>query len=274
MPQVTPKVGEQGSDVVATSPREERLDRTAVERFCALTRTERPTSQLIRFVAGPEDLIYPDLARRLPGRGVWITAERASVEKAVAAQAFARSLKRRVEVPQGLADDVETLLVRRTTQALALANKSGLVVSGFDKVNDALERSGLAALVHGSDAAPGGRDKLNRKFAAICRAAQRPAVALDCLTIDELSLAMGRPNVVHAGLKGGGSTERFIEEALRLTRYREGLGYDASLIPPSELSVMSKDHDADGPVEQAIDPAETPPGAATSAKADDGEAAS
>ena len=79
-----------------------RTERDTPFRQCALTRSERPTGELIRFVAGPGDAIYPDLSRKLPGRGVWITADRASIAAAIKSRAFARSLKRKVEVPEDL----------------------------------------------------------------------------------------------------------------------------------------------------------------------------
>lgn len=192
-------------------------------RQCALTRAERPTEDLIRFVIGPEDTIYPDVARKLPGRGVWVTADRASVAAAVKSRAFARSLRRKVKVPEDLPELVERQLAQRTLEALALANKAGLVVCGFDKVKNLLERESVAALVHGSDAAQDGRDKLDRKFRAIVAERGFKPTIIDILTIDEMSLAIGRPNVVHAALKPGGAAVRFTVEAERLARYRAGI---------------------------------------------------
>ncbi len=204
---------ESGSDVE---------DRDPTSRLCAATRVERPLDDLIRFAAGPEGEIVPDLARKLPGRGVWVTADRATVTAAVQGKAFARSLKRPVSASPDLPDRVEKLMLKRLEQSLALANKAGCIVFGFSQVDAELDRDRIALLVHGSDAAEGGRDKLDRKFQAICREAGLPAPILTLLTIEQISLAMGRSNVVHAGLTQAGATDRVSSEAERVMRYRAG----------------------------------------------------
>ncbi|MGI9403736.1 MAG: RNA-binding protein [Hyphomicrobium sp.] len=193
-------------------------------RRCIVTRAERPPENLIRFVAGPDDVIVPDLARRLPGQGVWVTAELAAVESAIKAKAFSKGLRRQVTASPDLARTVEALILKRVLQALSLANKAGFVSSGFEKV-EALVSSGCAAvLLHGADAAAGGQHKLDRKFTAIQRDKGKVAPIVDWLTIEQLSLAIGRSNVVHAGLTKGGAAKWFLSEAERLRRYRLGLG--------------------------------------------------
>lgn len=200
----------------------EAEDRDATSRLCAATRVERPLEDLIRFAAGPDGEIVPDLARKLPGRGVWVTADRATVTAAVQGKAFSRSLKRPVTASADLPDRVENLMLKRLAQALALANKAGCVVFGFSQIDAELERDGIALLVHGSDAAEGGRDKLDRKFQAVCRASGQTAQIVTLLTIEQISLAMGRANVVHAGLIQAGATDRVSSEAERVMRYRAG----------------------------------------------------
>jgi predicted RNA-binding protein YlxR (DUF448 family) len=193
-------------------------------RRCIVTREERPPSDLIRFVADPSGAIVPDLARKLPGRGVWVTADAKSIATAAQKNAFAKSLKRQVTVPPDLPQVVETLCLNRALQALSLANKAGLVSTGFEKVEALLQGGRAAALLHGSGAAPGGRRKLDSKFTAIQRDRGQTAIVVDWLTIEQMGLAIGRSNVVHAGLKQGGATNRFLREAERLRRYRSGLG--------------------------------------------------
>lgn len=190
------------------------------ERLCAVTRVHLPPEALIRFVAAPDGTIVPDLERRLPGRGVWITCDRKALEKAVASRAFARSLKAAVTAPADLADRVDALLERRAQDTLSLANKAGLIVAGFQQVDAALDKTQVAVVVHGSDAAADGAGKLDRKFRAISRDLERPAPIVTSLTMAQLSLAMGRPSVVHAALIPGGLTQRFLREAERLARYR------------------------------------------------------
>src|SRR5262245_61484949 len=136
-------------------------------RQCAVTRAELPPDDLIRFVLGPDGSIVPDLARRLPGRGVWVTATRAMVDAAVRRKVFARSLKQPVATPGDLPDLVERLLLKRVAEALSLANKAGLLVAGFAKVEALLDQGQAMVLLHASDGAADGVEKLNRKFKAL-----------------------------------------------------------------------------------------------------------
>ncbi len=192
-------------------------------RRCVVTRRELAPDDLIRFVADPSGTIVPDITRKLPGRGVWVSGERATVEKAVKTNAFAKGLKRQVNVPADLPDRIECLFVDRLLNALSLANKAGLVVTGAEKVEKLLDGGRAAVLLHGADGSAEGRRKLSAKFAAIQRDKDKPAPIVDWLTIEQLSLAMGRSNVVHAGLIQGGATKRFLGQAERLRRYRSGI---------------------------------------------------
>lgn len=229
-------------------------DKAATERTCALTRQPLTPDDGLRFVAGPDGHIVPDVGRRLPGRGVWLTCSRDVVAEAVRKGAFQRSLKRQIVVPEGLADLVDQLLVRRVVEALSLANKAGLVTTGFTKVEIAVQRGGCAFLLHASDAAEDGVAKLDRKFApgmasrtdeAQNGAGNGPGEhlrqhILDCLSSAELSLAMGRSNVVHAALARGGAATRFSREAERLRRYRA----PASAHAPSEPGSRARSEQA------------------------------
>jgi predicted RNA-binding protein YlxR (DUF448 family) len=192
-------------------------------RRCIVTRAELPPDDLIRFVADPSGLIVPDVGRKLPGRGVWVTGQRSAVEAAVKAGAFAKSLKRQVKVSPDLPEVIDALFVKRLLNAVSLANKAGLVHTGAEKVEKLLDGGRAVALLHGSDGTAEGRRKLDRKFTAIQRDKGQSTPIVDWLTIEELSLAMGRSNVVHAGLIQGGATKRLLSEAGRLRRYRSGL---------------------------------------------------
>lgn len=193
---------------------------TGPSRLCALTRACLPKDDLIRFVAGPDGTIYPDPAAKLPGRGVWVTAAQDKVLEAVKSKVFARSLKREVKVSPDLAEQVARLLERRAMDSLSMANKAGLVTAGFAQVDALIDKGSVAVLLHGQDAAPGGAEKLDRKYKAVARAAGREPVIVTLFTVDQLSLAMGRSNVVHAALTKGGATEKFLNEAGRIERYR------------------------------------------------------
>lgn len=196
-------------------------------RQCAATRVERPLDDLIRFVAAPDGRLVPDLARKLPGRGVWITGDRQSLAQAIKRGAFARSLKRPVDVPAQLTGEVESLLQSRALSLLSLANKAGEVICGFDKITRLLDAGEARALIHASDAASDGCEKLDRRFRAMLRERSgeefsQPLIVTD-FDIDQLSLAMGRSNVVHAASMKGGAASRFLGAAARLARFRNGI---------------------------------------------------
>ena len=137
------------------------------ERTCVVSRAVLTPDELIRFVRSPDGVVVPDLAGRLPGRGVWVTCEKSFVAKAAERNAFAKSLKSPVKVPPDLADMVETLLKARALSALSFANKAGQVLCGFTKVEISIAKGEAFALLHGSDAAIDGRNKLDRKYKAV-----------------------------------------------------------------------------------------------------------
>jgi predicted RNA-binding protein YlxR (DUF448 family) len=210
-------------------------------RLCAVSRVQKPPEALIRFVAGPDGKIVPDLARRLPGRGVWVDATREAVAEAVRRKAFAKSLKQNVSVAADLPDLVERLLQKRLAEAVSLANKAGLLVAGFAKVEELIEAGEAVALIHAADAAADGVGKLDRKFKALRGPNDTPATIVRELAGAELSLAMGRPNVIHAAAAEGGASLRLIEEARRLGRYR--LGSAPALLPVAGNITTQDVHD-------------------------------
>lgn len=223
------------------------------ERTCAVTRAKLTPEELIRFVRAPDGTITPDLAHRLPGRGVWVTAERGMVAEAAKRNAFARSLKKPVLIPEGLPELVEKLVVVRCIQALSIANKSGLVVAGFAKVESAIAAGRIAALVHASEASADGSGKLDGRLRAslasisstsrvpvasteppaspvVATAPRLPEIVTD-LAGHELSLALGRENVVHAAVIKGGAAQYFLTEVQRLRRYRSSTSAAAGSRP-------------------------------------------
>ena len=207
---------------------ERRDDEETPMRLCAVTRRASDPALLLRFVAAPDGTIVPDLAGKLPGRGVWLGATRTIVLQAVRQKAFARSLKREVKADESLADLVGNLMLRRVCESLAMANKAGLALSGFSKIDRALDRGKVFALLHASDGAEDGIRKLDQKFVHVLREAGVPEAdrgqrSVRFLTCEELSLAIGRTNVVHAGLLSGGASGTFLSHSERLLRYRLGV---------------------------------------------------
>lgn len=189
-------------------------------RLCAVSRTQQPIERLIRFVLGPDGTIMPDLARKLPGRGVWVDATRQTVQAAVRHKAFARSLKQPVSLPDDLPGLVERLMTKRLGGAISIANKAGALVSGFSRVEELIARGQAAVLIHAADGSPDGKAKLDRKFSALRGAEQAAEATVNELTGPELDLAMGRSNVVHAAATASGASRRILQEAGRLGRYR------------------------------------------------------
>jgi predicted RNA-binding protein YlxR (DUF448 family) len=189
------------------------------ERFCVVSRTVKPADEMIRFVIGPDGVV-PDLKRKLPGRGLWITAEKSAVADAVARRAFARGFKRDVKVPPDLADATERLLVRAVLDALAIAGKAGLVVSGFAKVEAALCRDRVTALFHASDAGQDGVNKL--KGPLMSRPDAERVAVIRVFETGQLDLALGRSNVVHAALLAGTASDTLLARWTRLERFRPG----------------------------------------------------
>lgn len=190
-----------------TREREDGMDRR-----CIATGEAQPRAGLIRFVADPSGLVTPDLAEKLPGRGVWVTSTREAVDKAVAKGMFARGLKRKVSSPDGLADWLEELLTKRQIDSIALARKAGKAVCGFERTKEALWSGRTRLLFAASDGSEDGKSKL--------RGLAESARIVSVMTSDELGLAFGREFVIHAALLDGGATTRAIRESRRLEGFR------------------------------------------------------
>jgi predicted RNA-binding protein YlxR (DUF448 family) len=187
------------------------------ERLCAVSRTVKPVTELIRFVVGPDGVV-PDLKHKLPGRGLWISADKPTLKDAVAKNVFARGFKRDVRVSQALVDETERLLVQSALDALAIAGKSGLVAAGFAKTEAALAHDDVVGIVHASEAAPDGVAKLG---GALRRRADADDVKrVTTFASAQLDLALGRPNVVHAALLAGPANDTFLARLKRLERFR------------------------------------------------------
>jgi uncharacterized protein len=199
-----------------------RTDRSATMRMCAVSREVRPIGELIRFVVSPQGEAIPDLKRKLPGRGLWVSASRRTVAEAVRRNQFSKGFKRDVRAAPTLPADTEALLVRSATEALAMAAKAGQVVSGFSKVEGALQQGQAETLIHASDGAADGIRKLD----AIVRqrggnhgeSQEMPIVSV--LTSAELDLALGRSNVIHAALLAGPASKTFLSRCQILVQYR------------------------------------------------------
>ncbi len=190
------------------------------ERFCVVARAVRPTDEMLRFVAGPDGTVVPDIKRKLPGRGVWVTGTREAVTEAVRRGILPRGLKANVRAPAELPELVDRLLERAALDALAMAHKAGRIVAGFERVESAIAAGGLAAVIHAADAAPDGVRKLGWR-------AEGQFPVISTFTSSQLDLALGRPHVIHAALLGGREGETFLARWRTLERYRMNAGRGA-----------------------------------------------
>jgi len=189
---------------------------SARERRDIVTGEVMDEARLIRFAVGPDGVVIPDLARKLPGRGVWVAADRASVTTAAKKNLFSRSAKAKLSAPADLADQVDALLARRILAALGLAQRAGDLTSGFEKVSAAIAAGKAAWLVEASDGAEDGR----RKLLAVCRRQPRPPRLFGVFTSEELGLALGRENVIHTAFLAGRGAESWTSDVLRLSGFR------------------------------------------------------
>ncbi|SEQ87945.1 RNA-binding protein [Thalassovita taeanensis] len=181
------------------------------ERKCIATGEVQPKYGLIRFVVGPDGQIVPDLMEKLPGRGIWVAADRKALERASSKGLFARAAKQPVTVPDNLPDVVEQMMVRRVVDLISLARKGGLAVAGYEKVKDWLSKEQAEVLIQAIDGSGRGKSKLSTPhFGSF----------IGWLTADELGMAFGRQTVIHVALGAGGLTERVVNEAARLKGLR------------------------------------------------------
>lgn len=186
-------------------------------RKCIATGETLEREAMIRYVVAPDGTLVPDLKASLPGRGFWSCARRDAIDKAIAKRLFAKAAARAghqgpLAVPADLADRIETMLARRCMDIIGLARRAGEVIAGYDKIEAASAKAPPALLLGASDGARDGKRKL--------RSATAAAMHSEILTSAELSLALGRENVIHAAFKPGRLAEQFLVEARRLAGVR------------------------------------------------------
>ena len=200
------------------------------ERTCIVTRQAGEPDGLIRFVVGPDMTVVPDLKRRLPGRGCWVTADRPHVDEAARKNLFTRAFKTKVTAPDDLGKMVDGLLVRSVLGSLGLARKAGQVVLGAAKVEGAV-RSGKAMLVlHASEASPDGVRKIDQARRATVYADGPEIPSYKLFSQAELGLALGGTNVIHAAVLAGDTGKAVLKRVGALDRYRGGSPEDRMMV--------------------------------------------
>jgi predicted RNA-binding protein YlxR (DUF448 family) len=178
---------------------------------------------LLRFVVHPSGELVPDVASRLPGRGLWLTPRREILENAIARRLFARSARRPVAIPPGLADRVENMLVQRCCDLIGLARRAGLAVAGVEKVREAVRTEKAGLLVLALDGAEGGRRKM--------RSLRRDLPAVMVLTAAEMGAIFGRDHVVNVAIGSGTLSGRVIAVAEKIAGFRPDALIDRAAQP-------------------------------------------
>ena len=183
-------------------------DQDEPERKCIATGESQPKAGLIRFCVGPDGMVVPDVLGKLPGRGLYVTADKDLIGKAAKKGLFSRAARQPVKVPDGLADLVEQLVLQRVIDLISMARKAGDAVMGYEKVKDWLTKGQAATLIQASDGSERGKTKLHPPEGA------RGFIGV--LTAGEMGLSFGRERAIHAALAAGGLRTRVVEEAARL----------------------------------------------------------
>ncbi|MES1198913.1 MAG: RNA-binding protein [Pseudomonadota bacterium] len=187
------------------------------ERRCAATGLSLSDDKLIRFAVSPDGVLVPDVAAKLPGRGVWVFADRQSIEAATRKGSFARSLKGPVKAPENLADQTEALLARRCLDLLGLTRRAGAIAIGAQQVEQAIRAKPALVLVEASDGAADGREKLQKLHLGLWK---RPPLTVGCFSAEELGMALGRDRVIHACLLQERMAQGWAVEIGRLSGFR------------------------------------------------------
>jgi predicted RNA-binding protein YlxR (DUF448 family) len=195
---------------------------SATERFCVVERTVKPIDELIRFVVAPDGAVMPDVKRNLPGRGLWVSATRAAVDMAVRRKLFAKAFKKDVRAAADLGEMTAGLLERAALDSLSIAGKAGTVVTGFTKVEAALNRGSPLALMHASDGSHDGFRKLKSLLRRDDDSHSPEIPVIRAFSGMQLDLALGRSNVIHAALLAGPASQGFLTRCLRMMRFRTG----------------------------------------------------
>lgn len=186
-----------------------------------------PPEHMVRIAFGPDGLVVPDPGAKLPGRGAWIIPSRDAVAQAIKSGAFNKAAKAKVNVPANLADLIETALRKRVLGMLALANKAGVLVSGFDKVRASAALGELALRFEASDGSADGRSKIRVITKAVAQDMDaKIASAIGCFDAGELGRIIGRQQCVHIGIKKGAMARAIEYDIRRLAGF-------CALIPPT-----------------------------------------
>ncbi len=188
-------------------------------RTCIVTRKEGSPADLIRFVVDPDGMVIPDLKAVLPGRGAWVEAKATTLALAMKKKAFTRAFKREVKVDPELVARVEALIQAQTLSALSLANKAGQILTGYDTIERSFAKGKIVALFHATDAASDGIRKLSAASRRILGEDAERIARCQIFSSDQMDLALGKQNVIHAALLAGPAAQNFLARCAMMERF-------------------------------------------------------
>ncbi len=205
-------IAEQATDVKPEKSGKSASRTCDLERRCIVTGAIRPREDLIRFVIGPDRQVWPDLDEKLPGRGLWVGCDVATLETAIRKNHFAKAAREAATCPPGLIDTVRSLLRQKLLQLIGLARSSGLCVMGFAQVEPALKSGQIDLLLLATDAGADGPGKLLHRI--------DPEKHWKILTAEALGKALGHDHLVYVGLKAQPLTTRIGAACKRLSAFQ------------------------------------------------------
>lgn len=196
------------------------------ERRCIASGKSKPREEMLRLVLSPNGTVVADVYSKLPGRGVWITPKKSAIEKALKTGAFARGFKRKVNVPDTLGEQITTSLRERVLGMIGMAKRAGQLECGFDNVRTCARAGEIAVRIEASDGREDGRAKIRVITKAIAKEFEEPMpLLIGCFDSKSLGKALGRNNLVHAGIRRGALAKSITKEAERLAGF-------VPLLPP------------------------------------------
>jgi len=197
------------------------------ERRCLASGETRNPVHMVRFVLDPEGVVTPDIQGKLPGRGVWVSSDRKSLEKVIALQSFARGFKGKAKVEGDLVDLTERLLVRRILGLITMARKASVIAMGFDQVQSMAREAAIAFRIEASDGSKDGRSKIRTLAKAMNREQELPdPIVIGCFTADQIGKALARESIVHAAIKPSKLAKSLKVETARLSGFQDLISMD------------------------------------------------
>lgn len=191
-----------------------------MDRTCIVTKKIFELDQMIRFVCDEEGQIYPDMKRKLPGRGAWVQAQRSIIEKAILSKAFTKNFKRQIFVDKSLLDLIENLFIKNALGALAMARKAGAVITGKTKIENVALKPNLFMLLHSQEAAIDGKRKLAQAIKS------RESLGLSAVSTytlfnnEDLASVFKDQYATHIALLSHSVSNHFLQQVKKLLFYR------------------------------------------------------